>query len=242
MTKMPNIKVALMDSDIYALHALNSYLAWDRRTRVVARFEHPEALESWLSAVQVAEQPDVTLYEVDWTHDLDKMRMALSRLGKKAGKVLGLSARSERARIVAASRAGVAGYLVKGDVRIGIAGAVVHATHHAHIISASVAEALGNNPEGVFPNAEVLLGLRRHPGLTDRVEQALRLCVIEGMSAELAADEMGVSPHTIRSYVKEGYRILEAQDDTHFPVNMSPQERAFMRFTALQAAVDENHL
>jgi hypothetical protein len=54
------------------------------------------------------------------------------------------------------------------------------------------------------------------------------------MSAELAADEMGISPHTVRSYVKEGYRILEAYDDTVYPPDMSPQERAFMRFTALE--------
>jgi DNA-binding NarL/FixJ family response regulator len=54
------------------------------------------------------------------------------------------------------------------------------------------------------------------------------------MSAELAADEMGISPHTVRSYVKEGYRILEMYDDTHYPPDLSPQERAFMRITALE--------
>ncbi|GAB4453272.1 MAG: hypothetical protein Kow00120_23240 [Anaerolineae bacterium] len=229
-----NIKVALMDSDIYALHAVNSYLAWDRRTRVVARFVFHENLVAWLAQAQQAELPDVTLYEVDWTPDLGRLHEALRQLGPRAGKVLGLSSRAERERILAASRAGAAGYLVKGDVRIGIAGAVVHATHHEFVISHAVAEALADNPEGAFAHAEVLPGLRRYPGLTDRVEQALRLCVIEGMPADLAADEMGVSPHTIRSYVKEGYRILESHDDTHFPIDLSPQERAFMRFTALR--------
>jgi DNA-binding NarL/FixJ family response regulator len=66
------------------------------------------------------------------------------------------------------------------------------------------------------------------------VQEALRLCVVEGMSAELAADEMGISAHTIRSYVKEGYRILETYDDTPYPPDLSPQERAFMRITALE--------
>jgi hypothetical protein len=42
---------------------------------------------------------------------------------------------------------------------------------------------------------------------------------------------MGISLHTIRSYIKEGYRILEAYDDMEYPVDMSPQERAFMRLT-----------
>lgn len=239
MVHVLNIKVALMDSDIYALQAINSYLAWDRRTRVVARFDSPERFQGWLDEAPEAELPDVTLYEVDWPPDLDTLSAALRRLGGRAGKVVCMSARANRDRILAASQTGAAGYLVKSDVRIGIGGAVVQAAHHPHVISASAAEALGDNPEAAFPQAEVLAGLRHYPGLTERVEQALRLCVIEGMPADLAADEMGVSPHTVRSYVKEGYRILEAHDDTQFPVFMSPQERAFMRFTALEGEEEE---
>jgi len=53
------------------------------------------------------------------------------------------------------------------------------------------------------------------------------------MPAQLAADEMGISPHTIRSYIKEGYRILEAHDNSEYPEDMGPIERAFMRFTAV---------
>ena len=72
-----------------------------------------------------------------------------------------------------------------------------------------------------------------YPEMTDRIRQAIRLCVIEGMPAHLAADEMGISLHTIRGYIKEGYRILEANDHYEYPTDMTPQERAFMRFTAL---------
>jgi hypothetical protein len=54
------------------------------------------------------------------------------------------------------------------------------------------------------------------------------------MPAHLAADEMGISLHTIRSYIKEGYRILEAYDETPYPTDMSPQERAFMRLTGFE--------
>jgi hypothetical protein len=60
------------------------------------------------------------------------------------------------------------------------------------------------------------------------------------MPAQLAADEMGISPHTIRSYVKEGYRILEAHDETDYPEEMGPLERAFMRFTALDQDKEAN--
>ncbi|NJL94171.1 MAG: hypothetical protein HC915_10815 [Anaerolineae bacterium] len=91
-----------------------------------------------------------------------------------------------------------------------------------------------------FPEATLLPDTRSYPELTDRIRQALLLCVIEGMSAELAADEMGLSPHTIRTYIKEGYSILEAADKTHYPANLSPQEKAFMRLTALElSSLDE---
>jgi predicted site-specific integrase-resolvase len=57
--------------------------------------------------------------------------------------------------------------------------------------------------------------------------------VLDGLPAEVAADEMGVSTNTIRSYVKEGYRILEAEDGRHYPWTMSPMERAFLRINSL---------
>ena len=45
---------------------------------------------------------------------------------------------------------------------------------------------------------------------------------------------MGIAKSTIRDHVKQGYRILEAHDDDEYPADMSPQEKAFMHFTALQ--------
>ena len=56
------------------------------------------------------------------------------------------------------------------------------------------------------------------------------------VEAHVAADEMGISLHTIRSYIKEGYRILEAYDETEYPVDMSPQERAFLESRARVSA------
>jgi DNA-binding CsgD family transcriptional regulator len=82
--------------------------------------------------------------------------------------------------------------------------------------------------------ATILPDQRQYPEMTERIRQAIKLCVIEGMPAHLAADEMGISLHTIRGYIKEGYRILESHDHSEYPVDMTPQERAFMRFTAIE--------
>ncbi|MFN8448712.1 MAG: hypothetical protein U0521_09020 [Anaerolineae bacterium] len=50
-------------------------------------------------------------------------------------------------------------------------------------------------------------------------------------AAHLAADEMGISLHTIRSYIRKGYRFWEAYDETEYPV-IQPQD-GFMRLTTL---------
>jgi DNA-directed RNA polymerase specialized sigma24 family protein len=101
------------------------------------------------------------------------------------------------------------------------------------IITSEVQRATQSASNRRLYNAFILPEQRDYPEMTDRIRQAIRLCVIEGMPAHLAADEMGISLHTIRGYIKEGYRILEAYDHYEYPTDMTPQERAFMRFTAL---------
>jgi len=114
-----------------------------------------------------------------------------------------------------------------------IAWAVVFALEHDFLITPGVARSAKHIPSNRVYDAAVLPEQREYPEMTDRIRQAIRLCVIEGMPAHLAADEMGISLHTIRGYIKEGYRILESYDQQEYPTDMTPQERAFMRFTAL---------
>jgi len=46
-----NLKVLVMDTDYFALQAINSYLAWDRRTRVTCMAESVNAVEAWLGSL-----------------------------------------------------------------------------------------------------------------------------------------------------------------------------------------------
>src|SRR5690606_11242778 len=96
--------------------------------------------------------------------------------------------------------------------------AIVFALNHDFIVSPGLGRLHSANPQ-VF-HATILPRQREYPELTDRIRQAIELCVVKGMPAHLAADEMGISLHTIRSYIKEGYRILEAYDETKYPADM----------------------
>jgi DNA-binding NarL/FixJ family response regulator len=235
-----NLKVLLYDADFYALQSINGYLAWDRRTRVTYMSETLDAVWIYLKRQPLAELPDLVVLDVDHLGGPSGLKSTVQRLREFVSdiRIICMTRQAEPLLVEAAADVQTSAFFVKGDVRFQIAWAIVHSLTHDFVISQGVAKAC----EGMFNSrifhASILPESREYPELTERIKQALRLCVVEGMPAHLAADEMGISLHTIRGYIKEGYRILESYDDTEYPVDMTPQERAFMRLTAL--AQNEN--
>lgn len=229
------LKVLILDTDYYARQAINSYLAWDRRTRVVHLADTLESVLRYVERTPQIEWPDVVLLDADAAETPEDLARLVKRLEDTIPHVmtLVLDRRLNLGTVRAVAQANADGYLLRDEVRIHIAWAIVWAQDHDFVVTASVKDALHDEFESRLFRSVTVPERRQYPELTDRIRQSLQLCVIEGMSAELAADEMGLSPHTVRSYIKEGYRILEAYDDTIYPPGMSPQERAFMRFTAL---------
>lgn len=239
-----NIKVLLFDTDFYALQAVNSYLAWDRRTRVTYLAESLESMWSYLNSIATAELPDFVIMACD---DLDAYRMSqvIAQLQTRIHGVdiLCLSRTADPALVEVAANMHTRGFLLKQEVRLRIAWAIIYALAHDFVITQEVARTCGHLFNGRIFRATILPEQRSYPELTDRIRQAIKLSVVDGMPAHLAADEMGISLHTIRGYIKEGYRILEAYDrNDQYPVDMTPQERAFMRFTALADEEGEEDL
>ena len=231
-----NLRVVLYDSDIYALQALNSYLAWDRRTRVM--FMTPNIHEFWeyLRITLRAELPDIIVLDADHLGGAAGLRNTLRRihdLSPHTGIVCMVQSLEEPALAQVAAEEGAKAFLLKNEVRLRIAWAICATVENDMIVTSEVQRATYHISNQRLYNAFILPEQRDYPEMTDRIRQAIRLCVIEGMPAHLAADEMGISLHTIRGYIKEGYRILEANDHYEYPTDMTPQERAFMRFTAL---------
>ncbi|MBZ0316048.1 MAG: hypothetical protein K8L91_06495 [Anaerolineae bacterium] len=235
MTLHVNLKVMICDHDFYGLHAINSYLAWDRRTRVVALTQTVNGIFEWLDRRADAEWPDTVLLDTEDIETADDLKAIIIRIRAKIPdvKVVVLEHLPRTDFAWAALEGRAVGYLVRNDVGLQIASTIAWLQNVSFAISSSVEKVIKNKADKSLVNALVLPKQRPYPELTDRIRQAIQLCVVEGMSADLAADEMGVSPHTIRSYIKEGYRIMEASDRNEYPAEMSAQERAFMRFTAL---------
>jgi len=230
-----NLKVLLMDTDFYARHAVNSYLAWDRRTRVTQLCDSERSMWEYLNSTPLAELPDVILFDADHLGGASMLRSQIERLRAKIPQVLVicLAQSPDLTLIEAAAEAGARGYLLKGDVRAQIAWAIVVTVVQKldFIITFGMMDIIAHSPLPRLRRAHRLPPRREYTHLTPRILQAVELCVVNGMPAQLAADEMGISLHTIRSYIKEAYRILESEDDSDYPRDMSPQERAFMRLT-----------
>ena len=231
-----NLKVVVMDTDFYSLQAINSYLAWDRRTRVIFMTDSFDKMWEFLHRLPKAELPDVVVLDASHMDGDSGLRRTIGDLRKLIPEVMVIClAQFADANLVqAAAAAGARAFMLKQDVRLHIAWAICYALDHDFVVTQGVA----NASRAVFHNrvfhATLLPDQRHYPEMTDRIRQAIKLCVIEGMPAHLAADEMGISLHTIRGYIKEGYRILESHDRMEYPTDMTPQERAFMRFTALE--------
>lgn len=230
-----NLKVVIMDSDYYAMQSINGYLAWDRRTRVTYMTTHLDDFWRYLHDIPSAELPDVIIIDADHLGDIDHVQQVLTDLRDFVAKamIVCVSQTNSPRLVETVAEAGASAFLLKHEVGMQIAWAIIYARERDFVITPSVARMLKDTHNKRVYDADVLPEQRDYPEMTDRIRQAIRLCVIEGMPAHLAADEMGISLHTIRGYIKEGYRILESYDQHEYPTDMTPQERAFMRFTAL---------
>jgi len=237
-----NLKVVILDTDFYASHAINSFLAWDRRTRVTHIASSVKDMWSNLNSTPLAELPNIVLLEADHIGGADVLTKTIHELYKRVAqvRVICMGQECTVSLVEAAAEASAAGYFLKQDVGLQIAWGIVYSLNHEFTITSGIAHACADRFNHRIFHAAVLPGMRKFPELTGRIGQALKLCVLDGLPAHLAADEMGISLHTIRGYIKEGYRILEAHDDLEYATDMTPQERAFMRLTAFDEDDDED--
>lgn len=240
MVEHCDVTVFVLERDIYACQAIVSYLSWDRRTHVIGRANALDEMLVWLDTDDWRVIPDVIIVDTNLGPSetgLDKIIRAIrQRLPRSS--VICLAHQPDAFLAIAAARSGSCAYLVRSEVGVALASAVCFTLQYPFVVTHDVMLTLAGQTGKCPVTVEVLPARRRHPHLTQRLEQALSLCVIEGLPAEVAAEEMGVSTSTVRSYIKEVYRILEAEDDSPCPPTVSPAERAFMRYSALDEPIN----
>jgi DNA-binding NarL/FixJ family response regulator len=227
------IHIYVLEHDIYARQAVASYLSWDRRTRVVGMGASPSEMFESMMEEHLNVRLDAVTLDADVAANAAELGVLIEQIHLRFpdARVICMAAHCDIERVIAARNAGASAFLSREVVGLGVASAVRYVLNHGFTVTEDVEHTIHELP---VCNLFVLPGRRHYIRMTPRIEHALWLCVVEGMPADLAANEMGVSVSTVRSYIKEGYRILEAEDDTPYPGSVSPAERAFLRFTALE--------
>ncbi len=235
-----NLNVAVVDSDFYARNAINAYLAWDRRTRVICKTARLGDFWSALAEGRLKDEPDVVIVDASQFAGAAPLAQAVGDLrGRfKSLMVICLAPFADLDDLYAATEAGAKAYLLKPDTRIHIAWALCHAhclPADDFLISPGVVREARKLSHRRLSPARQLAGPRRYQNMSRRGFEALALYAVEGMSHRLVAHEMGISENTARSYIRDAKKILEAYHDDagDYPDDMSAQEIAFMRITAL---------
>src|SRR5260221_10461825 len=144
MTAKINLKVLILDRDFYALESINSTLAWDRRTRVVALTQSLQEATTYIASVSEAEQPDVILLEAEAFPSVTDLSAAICdfRRAIADGMVICLGHLPDVERASAAANAGAKGYLLRNEVRRQIVCPICYAREHHVIVTAGILQAI----------------------------------------------------------------------------------------------------
>lgn len=229
------VRVMLMDDDFYALKWNAALLTRDLRTIVCAEAETPEELVRFAAQVET----DAILLDTEYTLTYLPLDVLIARLRAVAPKaaVVCLSLYGDPSAIQAAVLAGASGFLLKGEVRMAIASAVVRACRARFVMTPGVEVALHGKFDDFLREADRLQSWEPHPGLTPSLKESVWLRVVYRMRASLAAQEIGKKPGTVERYVNYAYQILEDDwaDDADLGEidwsDISPEDRAFTLFT-----------
>ena len=240
-----NLKVAIVDSDLYALSAINAYFAWDRRTSVIFKSGRLDNFWRAYEENTLREKPDVFVIDANHLGGAELLGSAIEQLRAAVPGVMiiCLAQFADLDLIHAAAEAGAKAYWLKDDVRLHIGWAVCACLcldEEAFSVSGGVVEAGRRLSHRRLRGARELPGPKQYKDLTPRKREAMVLFAIEGMSHRLAAHEMQISTSAVSDHIKESRRILESLNDDigDYPNDMSPQEIDFMRLTALELSAD----
>lgn len=241
-----NLSVVVVDSDRYAMSAINAYFAWDRRTTVIYKTGRLEDFWAVYYEDKLNRRPDVFVIDANHLGGAELLGAAIKRLRDEFPgiMIICLAQFADLDLIHAAAEAGAKAYWLKDDVRLHIGWAVCACCcldQDAFSISSSVVDAGRRLSHRRLRLARTLPGPRNYIGFTPRVRQAAELYVVEGMPVRLIANEMGVEESTVRGYIKKTYEILESYSydvDDYKCHDMNQQEVGFMRLTALELADD----
>ena len=167
---------------------------------VVLVAETGEALVAALSGVGADAAPEVILMDIEMPGQGGVWATAQVKAAHPGIAVLMLTVFDDPATIRAAVEAGASGYLLKEASADEIVAAVQEAHAGGAPLAGKAAQAVLSMVRDAAPPPDTF-------GLSEREREVLTL-LVEDLSEERIAEQLFISPHTVRSHVKNLYRKL----------------------------------
>lgn len=205
-----DIRVMLVEDDLYARDLMGLLLRRDWRTQVVAETGDMGAVAGLLA------KNKVDLILLDAEHPSDPRWAARILDGIKAvknpPKIILTGTRPDAATLQTLKSAVYTGYLVKGEIAYSLAWAVALAAEGSWVITPGV-ETLAAASAFAFPRPPVVLdGVRPVTPFTPREAEIARLAILFNLPRRDLADELTKSPSTIFESVSQVYEKLGLWD------------------------------
>lgn len=218
MASQSPLKVAFQDDDFYALQECIALLMRDPRTTVVGEAETPEQLLAWLGKAEPWERPDVVAVDLECPAAPDPGELiARVRMLAPEVTVVCLMQYGAPALVQAAAAAGAQGIVLKRDVGLAIATALLRARRGPFVYSAGVAPALRGVHEHLLVTGRLLPSWAPPDELSPQLERSLRMCLIYGVPARWVAQKLGLKHETVQRYVMWAYGALHRPLDESSP-------------------------
>ncbi len=184
------IRILIADDHPMFRYGLRSVLGSDSRTRLIGEASDGDQAV----AMALETEPDVVIMDLTMPglNGVEATRQILARL--PATRILVVSMFDDSASVLAAVRAGAAGYLVKGADREEVLRAIFAAAAGDAIFSSSAASHITNQLTEPKHNTPVI------PGLTNREHDILAL-MATGYTNTAISEHLGLSQKTVRNYV-----------------------------------------
>ncbi len=233
------VEVGLMDDDFFALKWNADLLTRDLRTKVLFETETPLEL---LHELKSYGKIDAVLLDVEYNnqdlclHDLVKTIKSI----QPRSAIVCLSQYGEPEHFYTAIAAGTRGFLLKREVRMAIASALVQALQVDFLITPGIlpllCQNLGLSSRQYRDSVSRINAWLPNPSLTPKLQQVFTLRILYGMSSPLVAQEIHLAPTTVEKYTQYAYQKLSTQwgDEQYLAgvdlTEQAPEVQAFHRF------------
>ncbi len=230
------VKVAIVEDDYFARKFIVALISRDLRSVVSAEAETPNEL---LQKIAV-NQPDIVLLDPEYKSGppLGELIQKIHSLAPDSVTIC-LSQYGEPETVKEAVLNGVRGFFIKDEVMMELASALILTLRYDFVITRSMEARLRAKALPLPRYIHSLPTWKPDPQLDQRHLLSLWLHIIYGMSASLAAREIGLKESSVNKYISEARSILKSDWldlDLLSPEgqeNVSTQDLTFLLFTQI---------